>query len=783
MPYYNKTSRSSSFDSYYGTFNYTSTSYYSILQDMNRNNKTAKSKRSKTERTIDSNNNSCSVDKRSSSSNSDSDQSHRVIIDQSPIEQTPIETSAKQSKRRNHSETANQTRFSIDSPTHHPLEHTKPENSRYLFTSSLGKGTYGHVRLAYDNIKDKQVAVKTIKKTKIQSSPDERRVQREITIAKLLNHNNIITVHDVLEKPNHIWIVMEYAAHGELYELLITNGALPSDVARDIFKQILSAVHHCHSFGVIHRDLKLENILVFDKHRKLNYTTGEEKTFYTIKLADFGLANTVEHDDEDHLLRTFCGSLLYAAPEVVHGRPYNGPKVDAWALGVVLYALVYGAMPFEHTVQSVLLEQISKGDFYRHKKRHDAEDLIERLLCVDPIERGSVVDAIDSEWMNVEEDGYFDFNLTKDESVDNFYGEGMIIDEEKNDAKYMEKYDEKYDEKYAEKYDQKYDVKYEDTFEKNNKYDENLKHDYDHSDKYSEKYPDKYSDTFYEEKIVHRYNTNSDENSKSPGNSFSSPPKSLHSESSSNFLPSIDSGLKQRSGSSDRSSDHASDHSSEVHSEHLANSTNPFINIPTTKTGEPDDFAFDTRNLSKEEAILIKRLDDSYGFGNLKLSDDEDDHNLKVSDFPEIGFPEHGFQTHTKFHESFQKHDDFRDYQASSNSSNSSTPKTKKNDSEAKTTNFQEKYRSGIKTSDFSSSGSEVNQNLELSSNSAQNLSFLSLNSSSSDSETDKSTPSGSKTFERLDELTAMMSSINKNVDSFLERATELQRNLDAICK
>ena len=132
---------------YYGAFNYTSASYYSILQDMNRNNKTAKSKRSKTERTIDSNNNNCSVDKRSSSSNSDSDQSHRVIIDQSPIEQTTIETSAKQSKRRNHSETANQTRFSIDSPTHHPLEHTKPENSRYLFTSSLGKGTYERVFL------------------------------------------------------------------------------------------------------------------------------------------------------------------------------------------------------------------------------------------------------------------------------------------------------------------------------------------------------------------------------------------------------------------------------------------------------------------------------------------------------------------------------------------------------------------------------------------------------------------------------------------------------------
>jgi len=757
MPYYNKTSRSNSFDSYYGAFNYTSTSYYSVLQDMNRNNKKCSktgSKRSKTEPITDRNNNSCSVEKRSSSSNSESnsDESHRGIIDQSPIEQTH-ETSMKKSKIQIHSKTAIlQTQFSIDSPTHYPLEHTKPETSRYLFTSSLGKGTYGHVRLAYDNIKDKQVAVKTIKKTKIQSSPDERRVQREITIAKLLNHNNIITVHDVLEKPDHIWIVMEYAAHGELYELLITNGALPSDVARDMFKQILSAVDHCHSFGVIHRDLKLENILVFDKHRKQNYTTGEEKTFYQIKLADFGLANTIEHDD--HLLRTFCGSLLYAAPEVVHGRPYNGPKVDAWALGVVLYALVYGAMPFEHTVQSVLLKQISKGDFYRHKKRHAAEDLIERLLCVDPIERGSVVEAMNSEWMCVEEDRYFDFNLTKDESVDNFYGESMKIDE---------KYDENVE-----------------TVEENTKYD----------DEYSEKYPDKYSDRFYEEQINYQYSydKNPDEKAKSPENSFSNPPKSSHSESSS-FLPSIDSGLKQRSGSSDRSSERSTDRcdrSSENSSDHLANSTNPFINIPTSKIAEQDNFDFDTRNLSKEEAILIKRLDDSYGFGNLKLSDDEDDHNLKISDFPEHGFPEnsfseHGFQTHTNFNESFKKHDDFRDFQCgSSNTSNSSTPKTKKLDSEAKATNFQENYRSGIKTSDFSSSGSEVNQNLE---NSAQNLSFLSLNSSSSDSENDKSTPSGTKTFERLDELTAMMSSINKNVDSFLERATELQRNLDAICK
>ena len=383
---------------------------------------------------------------------------------------------------------------------------------------------------------------------------------------------------------------------------------------------------------MIHRDLKLENILVFDKFQKLSYKTGDESTFYHVKLADFGLANKIEHEDE--LLRTFCGSLLYAAPEVVHGKPYNGPKVDAWALGVVLYALVYGAMPFEHTVQNVLLSQISKGEFYRHKKRHLAENLIERLLCVDPIERGSITEAMDSEWMNLQsDDSYFSFNLTKDESAN-----------------------------------------------------------------------------FYYEKPVKK-------------SSISSP-----SSESSSYLPSTDSALKHSSENIENSS------------------TNPFINIEDAEQHQ-EEFHISTRNLSKEEALLIKRLDHSYGFGNLKLTDDDDGEDNNSS---------------------FQAHEDFKELLTPKFSS-SSTPKRKTDTQEKKS---QRSVENLIKTSDFSSSGSEVHVE----------ASFLSLDSSDSDNN-DKNNNSGIETFERLDQLTAMMSNINKNVDSFLERATELQRNLDAICK
>lgn len=146
-------------------------------------------------------------------------------------------------------------------------------------------------------------------------------------------------------------LVMEYAAGGELYDYLSERKKLTEQEARRIFRQIATAVFYCHKHKICHRDLKLENILL--------------DQVGNAKIADFGLSNVF---DEQRLLNTFCGSPLYASPEIVKGTPYHGPEVDCWSLGVLLYTLVYGAMPFDGSNFKRLVKQISQSDYYEPKK-------------------------------------------------------------------------------------------------------------------------------------------------------------------------------------------------------------------------------------------------------------------------------------------------------------------------------------------------------------------------------------------------------------------------------
>lgn len=144
---------------------------------------------------------------------------------------------------------------------------------------------------------------------------------------------------------------MEYAAGGELYDYLSVRKILTEHEARRIFRQIALAIFYCHKHKICHRDLKLENILL-DQNGNA-------------KIADFGLSNVF---DEHKLLSTFCGSPLYASPEIVKGIPYVGPEVDCWSLGVLLYTLVYGAMPFDGSNFKKLVQQITHSDYFEPKQ-------------------------------------------------------------------------------------------------------------------------------------------------------------------------------------------------------------------------------------------------------------------------------------------------------------------------------------------------------------------------------------------------------------------------------
>ncbi|XP_019746796.1 NUAK family SNF1-like kinase 1 [Hippocampus comes] len=259
----------------------------------------------------------------------------------------------------------------------HNLKH------RYDLMETLGKGTFGKVKKAVDRASLETVAIKTIRKERITDDLDKIHIQREIEITSSLRHSHIIRFLEVFESRDKIVIVMEYASKGELYDYISEKGKLAETESRSIFRQITSAVHYCHKNGVVHRDLKLENILLDED---LN-----------VKLADFGLSNQYQRDT---LLQTFCGSPLYAPPEIVTGLPYQGPEVDCWALGVLLYALVYSSMPFDGASHSILKEQICQGRYRRPNPPSDACALIDWLLTVRVNERATIEDVANHWWVN-----------------------------------------------------------------------------------------------------------------------------------------------------------------------------------------------------------------------------------------------------------------------------------------------------------------------------------------------------------------------------------------------
>ncbi|XP_033212736.1 serine/threonine-protein kinase ppk30 isoform X2 [Belonocnema kinseyi] len=261
--------------------------------------------------------------------------------------------------------------------------HKRKLKQRFDIIKKLGQGTYGKVQLGINKETGQEVAIKTIKKCKIETEADLVRIRREIQIMSSVQHPNIIHIYEVFENRDKMVLVMEYAAGGELYDYLSEKKVLTETEARRIFRQIISAVFYCHKHNICHRDLKLENILL--------------DQIGNAKIADFGLSNVF---DGQRLLNTFCGSPLYASPEIVKGTPYHGPEVDCWSLGVLLYTLVYGAMPFDGSNFKRLVKQISHSDYFEPQVPSPASSLIKDMLAVCSTKRSDIGKICTHWWVN-----------------------------------------------------------------------------------------------------------------------------------------------------------------------------------------------------------------------------------------------------------------------------------------------------------------------------------------------------------------------------------------------
>lgn len=217
----------------------------------------------------------------------------------------------------------------------------------YTLSKTLGAGSMGKVKLATHNVTGEKLAVKILPRTMSTAPKDaskETRTLREAALSMLLHHPYICGMREMIVHQHHYYMVFEYVNGGQMLDYIISHGRLRERVARKFARQIASALDYCHRNNVVHRDLKIENILISQSGN--------------IKIIDFGLSNL--YDPVSHL-GTFCGSLYFAAPELLNAKVYTGPEVDVWSFGVVLYVLVCGKVPFDDQSMPALHAKIKRG--------------------------------------------------------------------------------------------------------------------------------------------------------------------------------------------------------------------------------------------------------------------------------------------------------------------------------------------------------------------------------------------------------------------------------------
>ena len=263
----------------------------------------------------------------------------------------------------------------------------------YKLIRTLGEGAFGKVKLVKHLPSEKFVAMKEISKASLTTTPTNYdRFIREITFFKTLSHPHVIALYEVIESPTHYYFVMNYADNSDLLTYITEQRYLKESKAKEIFTQIITGVMYLHKQHVVHRDLKPENILLMN-----NYNTAI--------ISDFGLANWYNNDNK---LFTMCGSLHYASPEMIMGETYNGEASDVWSLGVMLYVMITGKLPFDGCNNDEVCNKIVNV-VYKFpmdvKVSKECKDLIMKMLVHEPQERIKLSDVMVHPFVNGCKDG------------------------------------------------------------------------------------------------------------------------------------------------------------------------------------------------------------------------------------------------------------------------------------------------------------------------------------------------------------------------------------------
>lgn len=261
------------------------------------------------------------------------------------------------------------------------------------------------MNLGMHKLTGKLVAIKSIKKAYLTDEASKRKVMQEFSILKHLRHPNVIRLYESFESAKHILIVTELCAGGDLLNFVRKRKRLPEDLAKFILKRLVEGLQHCHSRGVLHRDIKLDNVL-------LN-SAGE------LKICDFGVSKIVKKGER---MTEQCGTPAYIAPEILRDHGYEGFEADVWSTGVALFAMLYGTVPFKAGNMKDLHRLIMHGKYtLKHDVSTPARDILSRMLDIDPRKRITISEILGHEWLSDVNEATSLFTAQEKETIEKEY--------------------------------------------------------------------------------------------------------------------------------------------------------------------------------------------------------------------------------------------------------------------------------------------------------------------------------------------------------------------------